>query len=163
MNKANYEELGPGHRTTSQELVIHPPGRFGGDLYPRAHRKKDEGRYAQAEEYYRKAIQVAPQFDEAFSNLGNVYFARKQTDLAIASYQQAIELNPEQGSLLLQPLPGLFPRNLSFRKDRPGLPEGEAASIPRLVEYYTSIDTPPHPNRLVIDEVLSPESCGTGF
>jgi len=34
---------------------------------------------------------------------------------------------------------------------------------PKLVEYYSSIDTPPHPNRLVADEVLGPRVLWTRF
>ena len=114
----------------------------------------------QAEEYYRKAIQIAPQFSEAFSNLGNVYFAKKQTDLAITSYQQAIDLSPDQGSLLLQPLPGLFPRDLPLRERsmRPFKEQGN--SIRNWLNIIPRSISPPNMNRLVVDEVLVPQSSG---
>ena len=125
MNEANYEDW---DRATEQRLKdwlsTHPDDPEV--IFTLGLLEKRQSRYAQAEEYYRKAIQIAPQFSEAFSNLGNVYFAKKQTDLAITSYQQAIDLNPEQASLLLQPLPRLFPRDLPFGKDRSGLPKGKA-------------------------------------
>ena len=110
-----------------------------------------------------RRFRCAPRFSEAFCNLGNVYFARKQTDLAVASYQQAIGLSPEQGSLLLQPLPRLFPRDLSSsgRLMRPSKGRGNLILnwlniIPRLIHLANM-------NRLVVDVVLSPQMLWERF
>jgi cytochrome c-type biogenesis protein CcmH/NrfG len=70
--------------------------------------QKRRGSYSEAEEFYRKAIQLDPKFSEAFSNLGNVYLAKRQTSSAIASYEQAADLNPNQGAYITtftEPIP----------------------------------------------------------
>jgi tetratricopeptide (TPR) repeat protein len=161
MNKANYEEV---DRATEERLKnwlsTHPDDPEV--IFTLGLIEKRRGHYAQAEEYYRKAIQVAPQLDEAISNLGNVYFGRKQTDLAIGAYQEAIELNPGRAAYYFNLYRAYSQETfLSGKIDRA---YQKARSLdPQMVEYYVSIDTPPHPNRLVIDEVLSPERLWIRF
>lgn len=161
MNKANYENW---DRTTEQRLkqwlTTHPDDPEV--IFTLGLIEKRQGRYAQAEGYYRRTIQVAPQFDEAFSNLGNIYFSRKETDLAVASYQQAIDLNPRKASYYYNLYRAYSQETfLSGKIDRTFQ---KARSLdPQLVEYYTSIDTPPHANRLVVDEVLSPHLLWNRF
>ncbi|OGP90853.1 MAG: hypothetical protein A2157_05230 [Deltaproteobacteria bacterium RBG_16_47_11] len=161
MNEANYEDW---NRTTEQRLKgwasTHPDDpevTFTLGLV-----EKRQSRFAQAEEYYRRTIQIGPQFSEAFSNLGNVYFAKKQTDLAIASYQQAIDLSPYNAAYYYN-LYRAFSQEtfLSGKIDRAF--QKARQLDPKLVEYYTSIDTPPHINRLVVDEVLSPRRLWARF
>ena len=97
MNQANHEDWG---RATEEKLrawlVTHPDD--SEVLFSLGLVEKRQGHYPEAEEFYRKAIQQDPKFSEAFSNLGNVYLAQKQTALAIASYQQATDLNPNRGA-----------------------------------------------------------------
>ncbi len=97
MNQTNHENWG---RATEEKLrawlVAHPDDPEV--LFSLGLVEKRQGHYPAAEEFYRRAIQQDPQFSEAFSNLGNVYLAQKQTSLAIASYQQATDLNPNQGA-----------------------------------------------------------------
>jgi tetratricopeptide (TPR) repeat protein len=122
---------------------------------------KRQGRYPEAEEFYRKAIQLDPKFSEAFSNLGNVYLAQKQTAMAISSYQQAIDLNPSQGAYYFN-LHRAYSQEsfLSGKVDR-ALQRAQQLD-PQLVRYYMTIDSP-HPNRLVIDMVLTNQKLWKRF
>jgi tetratricopeptide (TPR) repeat protein len=52
-------------------------------------------RWAEAEHWYRRAIQMQPQFAEAHVNLGNTLLATGRTDEAVACYQQALQCNPQ--------------------------------------------------------------------
>ncbi len=161
IHKANYEDWDrPTEQRLKQWLSTHPDD--SDVIFTLGLIEKRQGRYAQAEEYYRRTIQVAPHFDGAFSNLGNVYFSRKQADLAVASYQQAIDLNPRKAAYYYNLYRAYSQETfLSGKIDRAFQ---KARSLdPQLVEYYTSIDTPPHANRLVVDEVLSPQLLWNRF
>ncbi len=155
MSRANYEEW---DRTTEERLRTwlsrHPddPEVF----FTLGLTEKRQGDYVKAQEFYQKAIQLAPKFDEAISNLGNVYFAGKQTDRAIASYQAAIDLSPDKGAYYFNLYRAysqetLFSRNLDWAYRR-------ARQLdPVLVDTYSRIDASKPGagvNWLVIDEVL---------
>jgi tetratricopeptide (TPR) repeat protein len=114
---------------------------------------KREGRYAKAEEWYRKSTQQVPQFHEALSNLGNVYLARKQPDLAIASYQQAVDLNPRNGAYYYNLYRAYSQETFLTTKTSNALEKARQLDSKR-VDYYLAIDSP-NMNRMVIDEVLS--------
>jgi tetratricopeptide (TPR) repeat protein len=155
MNGANYENW---DRSTEQRLrdwlSTHPDD--SEVIFTLGLLEKRENRYGQAEEDYRKAIQVSPRFSEAFCNLGNVYFARKQTDLAVASYQQAIGLSPERGAYFYNLYRAYSQETFLSGKIDEAFKRARQLD-PKLVEYYTSIDSPPNMNRLVVDEVLRPQ------
>ena len=115
--------------------------------------RKREGRYAQAEEWYRRLTQPPLEFDEALSNLGNVYLAEKKLELAKSYYRQARDLHPERAA---------YYYNLSRAISQETLLTGEASKAfekarqldPKLVDYYSTIDSSNF-NRMVIDEVLT--------
>ena len=54
-----------------------------------------QGQWDQAERCCRKAISADPGFSEAHVNLGVVLEARGQLDAAVASYKEALRLNPQ--------------------------------------------------------------------
>jgi tetratricopeptide (TPR) repeat protein len=114
---------------------------------------KREGHYAQAEEWYRRLTQQFPQFPEAYSNLGNVYLAKKQTDLAIASYQQAIDLDPNQAAYYYNLYRAYSQETFLTGKTSKAFEKARQLD-PRLVDYYSAIDSP-NLNRMVIDEALT--------
>ncbi len=115
--------------------------------------EKRQGRYAQAEELYRRALQSDDKFSEGFSNLGNVFMAQRQTHLAISAYQQAIHLYPEKGSYYFNLYRAHSQETfLSSKIDRAF--QKARQLDPRLVDYYMAIDSP-NMNRLVVDEVLT--------
>lgn len=115
--------------------------------------EKRKGRYAQAEDLYRKAIDRAPNMSDAYSNLGNVYLAQKQIPLAIASYHRAIELNPNRGSYHFNLYRAYSQETFLSRQSDRAFQKARQLD-PKLVEYYHAIDSP-NLNRLVIDETLS--------
>jgi tetratricopeptide (TPR) repeat protein len=54
----------------------------------------DKGRFDEAIENYRKAIQINPDHREALNNLGNALAAQGRLDEAIENYYKAIQINP---------------------------------------------------------------------
>ncbi len=123
--------------------------------------EKKKGRYSQAEDFYRRAIDRNPNMSDAYSNLGNVYLAQKQIQLAIASYHRAIELNPNRGSYHYNLYRAYSQETfLSGQSDRAF--KRARQLDPELVQYYHTIDSP-HPNRLVVDEFLTTGSLWDRF
>jgi tetratricopeptide (TPR) repeat protein len=123
--------------------------------------EKREGRYAQAEEWYQRSTQFSGQFDQALSNLGNVYLAEKKLESAKSYYKQAIGLRPDQAAYLY---------NLYRAISQETLLTGEASKAfekarqldPQLIDYYSSIDSSNF-NRMVIDEVLTTQRLWRRF
>jgi tetratricopeptide (TPR) repeat protein len=152
MNQANYEDW---DKTVEQKLETWSSAHPGDAdvLFTLGLIGKREGRYAQAEEWYRKSTQQNPQFPEALSNLGNVYLAKKQIDLAIASYQQAIDLHPQKGVYYYNLYRALSQETFLTGKTSKAF-EMARQLDPEIVDYYSSIDSP-NINRMVIDEVLT--------
>jgi tetratricopeptide (TPR) repeat protein len=116
--------------------------------------EKRQGHYPQAGEFYKKVIQQNPKLSEAHSNLGNVYLAQKQIPLAIASYQQAIDLNPDQGAYYYN-LYRAYSQETFLSGKTDNVFQKARQLAPDLVDYYSEIDSP-HINRQVIDEILTP-------
>ncbi len=115
--------------------------------------EKRQGHYVQAEEFYRRALQSDGKFSEGFSNMGNVFLAQRQTDLAISAYQQAIHLHPEKGAYYYNLYRAYSQETfLSSKIDRAF--QKARQLDPKLVDYYMAIDSP-NMNRLVVDEVLT--------
>jgi tetratricopeptide (TPR) repeat protein len=123
--------------------------------------EKKQGRYPQAENFYRRAIEREPNFSDAYSNLGNVYLAQKQIPLAIASYQRAIEINPDKGSYHYNLYRAYSQETfLSGRSDKAF--QKARQLDPELVQRYSTIE-PSNINRLVVDEVLTPRILWNRF
>ncbi len=152
MNQANHEEWDQNTVQRLKDWVgSHPDDRDV--IFTLGLIEKRQGHQSQAEEYYRRALQLSPRSSEALSNLGNVYFAKKDTPSAIASYQQAIDLDPQKAAYYYNLYRAYSQETfLSGKLDRAF--QRARQLDPKLVEYYTSIDNPPHANRLVVDEVL---------
>ena len=115
--------------------------------------EKRQGRYPEAGEFYRRAIQQDPRFSGALSNLGNVYLAQKQTTQAIASYQQAIGINPDRGAYYYNLWRAYSQESYLSGKIDQALQRAQQLD-PELISYYSVIDSP-NLNRLVIDETLT--------
>lgn len=54
----------------------------------------EDGRFDEAIAYYRRALEIDPQFDDARSNLGNALVAQGKIEEAFAQYREALRLNP---------------------------------------------------------------------
>ena len=59
-----------------------------GDVYAR------NGELEKASEEFKKAIEINPNYGDAYHNLANTYTSLGQTDLAIENYQKALSINP---------------------------------------------------------------------
>ena len=53
------------------------------------------GRYEEAIKYLKRAIQIKPEFSEAYNNLGAAYRDNGKLIAAIQTYRQGIEINPD--------------------------------------------------------------------
>jgi tetratricopeptide (TPR) repeat protein len=122
---------------------------------------KRQGHYPQAEDFYKKAIQKEPKFSEAFSNLGNIYLAQKQIPLAVATYQQAVDLNPIKGAYYFN-LYRAYSQETFFSGKADQAYQRARQLDPELIDSYSKSDSP-HANRLVIDEVLTTERLWRRF
>lgn len=160
MHQANHENWDRTTRNKLQEwLLTHPDDTEV--LFTLGLIEKRQGRYPQAEEFYKKAIHQDPKFSEALSNLGNVYLAQKQIQLAVASYQQAIDLNPDKGAYYYNLYRAYSQETfLSGKTDK--IFQRARQLAPHLVDYYSEIDSP-HINRQAIDEVLTTQRLWRRF
>ena len=152
MNEANHENWDRGTEEKLKAWLTNHPN-DPEVLFTLGLIEKRQGRYLQAEEFYRKAIDSDPTFSETFSNLGNVYLALKQINAAIAIYQQAIDLNPDKGAYHYNLYRAYSQETFLSRKTDNAFQRARQLE-PALIDYYSLIDSP-NMNRLVIDEVLT--------
>ena len=97
MNEANHENWDRGTEEKLRAwLSTHPDDPEV--LFTLGLIEKRQGRYPQAEEFYRRAIDMIPNSARPFQILGMSIWPRSKSMLAIASYQQAIDLNPDKGA-----------------------------------------------------------------
>ena len=159
MSQANLEELDkPKEEELRAWLVAHPEDPEV--LFTLGLAEKRRGRYAQAEEFYRKAGQQDPRSSGSLSNLGNVYLARNQMSAAISSYQRAIDLDPDNAAYHYN-LYRAYSHGTFFSSKADEAFQKARRLNPELVDYYSNIDDPRRPtsaNRVVIDEVLTPQA-----
>jgi tetratricopeptide (TPR) repeat protein len=114
--------------------------------------EKRRGRFSQAEEYDLKATQRGPRFSEAYSNLGNVYLARKRPDLATQAYEQAIRLRPGEAAYHYN-LFRAYSQETFLSKKNDSVFRRARQLDSELIDHYTAIDSP-NPNRFMIDVTL---------
>ena len=164
MHQANHEEWVKSTEEKLQAwLTNHPDDPEV--LFSLGLAEKRQGHYPAAEEFYRRATQQDSRFSEAFSNLGNVYLAQKQTSLAIFFYQKATDLNPIRGAYYYNLYRAYSQETFLSSKIDKAFQRARQLD-PNLVDYYTNIDIPNRPpnfNRLVIDEVLTPQRLWNRF
>jgi tetratricopeptide (TPR) repeat protein len=60
--------------------------------------RQAQGKVEEAKNWYAKAIEIDPDFAEAYTNLGTLYAQEQQWQPAIACYQKAIALQPDLAS-----------------------------------------------------------------
>jgi tetratricopeptide (TPR) repeat protein len=88
----------------------------------RGAKEKDNLRFDRAIGHYRKAVEIYPEYMEAWNNLGTVYFRIGKTAEAEEAYQRAIRLKPDASPAL---------RNLGFLYLKT---DDSAKAIPLLVQ-----------------------------
>jgi tetratricopeptide (TPR) repeat protein len=52
-----------------------------------------------AEDFYKQALKVKPEYSEAWNNLGTVYYARKKYKDATKYYEKALKFSPDSASI----------------------------------------------------------------
>jgi tetratricopeptide (TPR) repeat protein len=155
IHRANYEDPNPEIGQRLGAWLNHQPGDAEA-LFTLGLLEKRQGRYAEAEKYYQKAIQANPEFSEAYSNLGNLLMARRDYPGAVAAYEKAIGFDPNRAA---------YHYNLYRAYSQQTFLSGKADAAfrrarqldPELIDQYSSIDsgrTTLSINRLVIDEML---------
>ena len=155
MNKANYENWdGSTEQKLQDWLKTHP-----GDpdvLFTLALMEKKQGRYDQAEKLYQSAIQYDPAFSDAYSNLGYVYAARKEFNLASDSYEKAAKTHPK--AAYYYNLYRLYSQQ-SFLSTKADEFHRRATRLdPKLIETHRDVNPSKQSNnlsRLLIEEPLS--------
>ncbi len=65
------------------------------ELFQQGNTAQGAGNYVQAENIWRKVIQLNPKDADAYTNLGNALSDQGKLDEAIAAYRQALQLNPK--------------------------------------------------------------------
>lgn len=55
----------------------------------------DRGKFREASELYKKAIEVYPYYSVSFSNLGNAYSDLHRYDEAVEQYRKAVKISPD--------------------------------------------------------------------
>jgi len=164
MHQANHEDWDRDLEQRLQAWLVTQP-EDPDTLFTLGLIEKKRGNSAQAEKLYQRAISQSPEFSEAYSNLGNVYLARKETNAAITSYQKAVDLDS---------LKAAYHYNLSRAYAEEAFLSGKKDQAfqkarqldPQLIDYYSAIDAfhgTPHINRFVIDEALSSERLWKRF
>jgi len=87
----------------NQEMTYTVIVSLGNVYFDAAHAANDDTeRYKQAEEWYRKALEINPKDTNVRTDLGITYFYRNppEIDKAIAEYQKVLELNPQHPQAL---------------------------------------------------------------
>ena len=115
---------------------------------------KREGRYEEAERYYRDALQYDPNWPECTSNLGNVYLATDHLEEAIDQYEQAISLSPKKASFYFN-LHRAFARESVLSSGKVGQALEMANKLDNgLVAFHTQIYSE-NENRASIDDTIT--------
>jgi Flp pilus assembly protein TadD len=79
---------------TSAGAPVPPPDMKADDLVESARAAADAGDLSVAQALLKRATEVDPKNKFAWNNLGLVYLAQRQDDLAITAFQKQIEVNP---------------------------------------------------------------------
>ena len=74
-----------------------------------------EGKYEESIPYFQKALAIEPYFS-TYSNLGTAYFFLKQYPNAVAMFEKAVALNPNDTMMVVNPADAY---RYSNQQDRP--------------------------------------------
>src|SRR5205085_2276455 len=80
-------------------IVLHQSGKLA-EAIEHVRRAAELKRFADAETCYRRAIELAPKFPDAWNNLGTCLRELKRSEDAIAAYRTALELRPNDPETL---------------------------------------------------------------
>ena len=155
MNRVNYENWdGTSEKKVQSWVEAYPDD--PDILFTAGLMEKRLGRYDRAEKLYESAILKDPNFSDAYSNLGNVHMARKDTDRAIASYEKAVSMNPTNATYYYNLYRAYSQQTLLSAKNEVAFQKARQLN-PKLIDAYLSVDAPKtNVNRFLIDVGLSP-------
>ncbi|MCB0162881.1 MAG: tetratricopeptide repeat protein [Anaerolineae bacterium] len=81
------------------ETPLAPVDATAEDHFRRGNEYYETGQLDQAVEAYQKAIELNPEYQGAYANLGVTYYQQQKFDLAASQYEKALELNPTDGEV----------------------------------------------------------------
>jgi tetratricopeptide (TPR) repeat protein len=76
-------------------LLFYEQSLGGDDWFEKGLSSLDSGQYEEATEAFSKAIEINPQYAEAYNNRGVAWHYRGDYDRAIADYTKALDVNPQ--------------------------------------------------------------------
>jgi len=132
----------------------HPEDREA--LFTMALALKREGNYTEAKAYYQQVLRLDPSDAQAISNLGNLYVALDDPAQASTLYRQAIDINPRNGIYYFNLSKALSQESMLVLQDADQNFQKAKELSPQIIGAHLEIDSP-HPNRSVIDTVISLE------
>jgi len=125
-------------------------------LFTVALASKREGDYSDAKRYYQQLIKLNPSDARSLSNFGNLFMALGDPAQASSLYQQAIELAPSNGVYYFNLSKALSQKSMLILQDADQNFQKAKELSPGIIGDHLEIDSP-HPNRSVIDTVISLE------
>lgn len=81
-----------GSPPPTEEITAEGQFRLGNQFY-------EAGQLDEAVEAYQKAIELDPEYQGAYANLGVTYYQQQEFTLAASQYEKALELNSEDGEV----------------------------------------------------------------
>ena len=74
---------------------VHANESDASSYFNQAHALSKKRKFKQAKKLYTKAIELSPEYTEAYVNRGMIAFELKQNDDAITDFTKALELKPD--------------------------------------------------------------------
>jgi len=87
----------PQSQSQSSENSI--TGSSAEELFQQGNAFVEAGQLQQAATAYQQAVEMDPEYQAAYANLGVVYYQLEQLDLAAQQYEKALEINPDDGDV----------------------------------------------------------------
>src|SRR4030042_1287241 len=131
-------------------------------LFTVALASKREGDYSDAKRYYQQLIKLNPSDARSLSNFGNLFMALGDPAQASSLYQQAIELAPSNGVYYFNLSKALSQKSMLIMQDADQNFQKAKELSPQIIGDHLEIDSP-HPNRMVIDTVITVEHLRRRF
>jgi len=155
MYEASYGERQPQAMERLRLWVEeHPEDRDA--LFTAALASKREGEYFEARRYYQKLVKLNPSDAPSISNFGNLSMALGDPAQASSLYRQAIELAPSNGVYYFNLSKALSQKSMLIMQDADQNFQKAKELSPQIIGDHLEIDSP-HPNRMVIDTVITEE------
>lgn len=96
---ANPDSSAKSPAAAGSEVVIDTEGATAEELFDQGNAYFQAGQLEQAVAAYQKAIELKPDYQAVYANLGVAYYQLEQLDLAAAQYEKALELDPADGEV----------------------------------------------------------------